>query len=161
MKEDMLEVLVYLFENYIADGVEWDTDHSEIEQELLGAGFDGIEIDKAFLWLEELLIVCEQDSITPFEFDNPNLVRHYTDDEHLRLGVEGLQLIAKLTNAGVLDLNSREMVIDRIMALDSQDVNIDHIKWVVLMVLSNKPGFTEVVEWAESIVGDHPMPVIH
>ena len=161
MKEDMLEVLVYLFENYIADGLDWDTDHTEIEEELLGAGFDGAEIDKAFLWLEELLTVCEQDSITLFNTKSINLIRHYAPDERDRLGGEGQALLARLVGAGVLDLNSREMVIDRVMALDSADVNIDHIKWVVLMVLSNQPDFEEVAEWAETIVSDGLVPLIH
>lgn len=161
MKEDMLEVLVYLFENYIADGLEWDTDHSEIEEELLGAGFDSAEIDKAFLWLEELLIACEQDSMTPFNKVQTGLVRHYVAAERDRLGQEGQALLTRLSDSGVLDFNSREMVIDRVMALDSNDVNIDHIKWVVLMVLSNQPGFEEVAEWAETIVSDGLVPLIH
>ncbi len=161
MKEDMLEVLVYLFENYIADGIEWDTEHEEIEQELLGAGFDGAEINKAFLWLEELLIVCEQEEIELFSRANVNMVRHYTDDETRRFGVDGLSLVTKLVNTGVLNLNSREMVIDRVMALDSRDVNLDHIKWVVLMVLSNQPGFGEIAEWAETVVTEGSVPAIH
>lgn len=161
MKEDMLEVLVYLFENYIADGLDWDTDHTEIEEELLGAGFDGAEIDKAFLWLEELLTVCDQESITLFNTQTTNLIRHYAEDESARLGSEGQALLARLVGIGVLDLNSREMVIDRVMALDSRDVNVDHIKWVVLMVLSNQPNFEEVAEWAETIVSDGLVPLIH
>ena len=161
MKEDMLEVLVYLFENYIADGLDWETDHSEIEEELLGAGFDSAEIDKAFLWLEDLLTVCDQDSIELFNTQNTNLIRHYADAERDRLGVDGLALLARLIGAGVLDLNSREMVIDRVMALDSLDVSTDHLKWVVLMVLSNRPDFEEVAEWAETIVSDGLVPLIH
>ncbi len=161
MKEDMLEVLVYLFENYIADGLDWDTDHTEIEEELLGAGFDGAEIDKAFFWLEELLTVCDQESITLFNTQSTNLIRHYAEGENARLGGEGQALLARLMGVGVLDLNSREMVIDRVMALDSRDVNIDHIKWVVLMVLSNQPNFDEVAEWAETIVSDGLVPLIH
>jgi Smg protein len=89
------------------------------------------------------------------------LVGHYSKDEQERLGVDGLTLIIRLVNSGVLDLNSREMVIDRVLALDSHDVNIDHIKWVVLMVLSNQPGYEEIAEWAESIVGDGSVPLIH
>lgn len=161
MKEDMLEVLVYLFENYIVDGIEWDTDHTEIEEELLGAGFESKEIDKAFLWLEELLIVCEQDSIELFNTQNLNLIRHYSEDEFERLGESGRALISRLVCSGVLDLNSREMVIDRVMALDSHYINIDHIKWVILMVLSNKPGFEEIAEWAETVVAEGSAFVLH
>lgn len=105
--------------------------------------------------------MCEQEPITPFSNQSSALVRHYSEDEQERLGVDGLALITRLVNTGVLDLNSREMVIDRVLALDSHDVNIDHIKWVVLMILSNKPGFEEIAEWAESIVGDGSVPLIH
>jgi uncharacterized protein Smg (DUF494 family) len=45
--------------------------------------------------------------------------------------------------------------------LESADVTLDHIKWVVLMVLSNRPGFDEIAEWAEVVVSDDLLPVIH
>jgi len=61
MKEDMLEVLIYLFENYIIDGVSFEPGHDELAEELVGAGFAGEEIDKAFVWLEDLMDICEQD----------------------------------------------------------------------------------------------------
>jgi len=60
MKEDMLEVLIYLFENYIIDGVSFEPGHDELAEELVGAGFAGEEIDKAFVWLD-LMDICEQD----------------------------------------------------------------------------------------------------
>jgi len=88
-------------------------------------------------------------------------IRFYTEDEMSRLNIEGQSLLTRLFNIGILDLFSREMVIDRVMALDSQDVNLDHIKWVVLMVLSNQPGFAEIAEWAEVVVTEDLVPVIH
>ena len=39
MKEDMLEVLIYLFENYIVDGVSFEPGQDELAKELVGAGF--------------------------------------------------------------------------------------------------------------------------
>ena len=53
------------------------------------------------------------------------------------------------------------MVIDRVMALDSEDVNIEHVKWVALVVLSNQPGFDEIAEWAEVMVSEEFAPIIH
>ena len=161
MKEDMLEVLVYLFENYMVDGQEWETDHAEIEAELLGAGFDGVEISKAFLWLEELLIVCEQSGINSIPTPTTPVARCYIPAELERLGFEGRGLLDRLVSAGVLDLLSREMVIDRIMALDSVDISLDHVKWVVLLVLSNRPGCAEVGEWAEAIVNFGAVSILH
>ena len=74
---------------------------------------------------------------------------------------EGQALLARLVTAGLLDQFSRETVIDRIIALDSVDITIDHIKWVVLMVLSNQPGFAEIAEWAEVVVSDDLLTAIH
>lgn len=161
MKEDMLEVLVYLFEHYIVDGQEFDADQADIEAELIGAGFEGVEVDKAFLWLEDLLIVCEQNAFEPFAQRGGFLVRHYLLRETSRLGLEGQALLDRLVFSGVLDLNSREMVIDRVMALDSMDVSVDHIKWVALLVLSNQPGSEVVTEWAESMVNGEALATLH
>jgi uncharacterized protein Smg (DUF494 family) len=47
------------------------------------------------------------------------------------------------------------------MALESAEVTFDHIKWVVLMVLSNQPGFAEIAEWAEVVVSEDLLPAIH
>lgn len=160
MKEDMLEVLIYLFENYIADGVSFDPTQAEIAEELEGAGFTGEEIEKAFVWLEDLLDISEQ-STQQNHRQAAGSIRYYTADEFERLQIAGMSLITKLVNAGVLDQFLREMVIDRVMALDSSDVNLDHIKWVVLMVLSNQPGFSDIAEWAEVVVTDELIPVIH
>ena len=62
MKENMLEVLIYLFENYIINSDSFDPGQEELAKELIGAGFPDGEVDKAFVWLEGLLDVCERDS---------------------------------------------------------------------------------------------------
>lgn len=161
MKEDMLEVLIYLFENYIIDGDTFEPGQEELAEELAGAGFAGEEIEKAFVWLEDLLDICEQDTQLPHAQHATSSLRFYTDDEAERLKIPGQSLLTRLVDAGVLDLWSRETVIDRVMALDSPDVDIDHIKWVVLMVLSNQPGFAEIADWAEVVVTEELIPIIH
>ncbi len=161
MKEDMLEVLMYLFDNYIVDGLNnFDPSQEEIAQELFGAGFDTDDISKAFIWLEDLLEISQQ-ADEPVVAQSNLSMRIYTSEENERLGAAGQHLLNRLVNLGVLNQFSREMVIDRVMALDSSDVDIDHIRWVTLMVLSNQPGFAEIAEWAEVIVTEGAVPVIH
>lgn len=161
MKEDMLNVLIYLFENYIVSGVSFEPGEDELAEELIGAGFPNEEINKAFVWLEDLLDICEQDGSRYTAKPATGSIRFYLDEERLQLKPEGQALIMRLVNVGVLDQLSSEMVIDRVMALDSDEVNIEHVRWVILMVLSNQPGFDEVAEWAEVIVTDEMLPVIH
>lgn len=161
MKEDMLEVLIYLFENYIVDGVSFEPGQDELAKELIDAGFAGEEIDKAFVWLEDLLNICEQENSKQEQPEVSASIRIYNQDEINALDVEGQSLLTRLVNVGVLDQFSREMVIDRVMALESDEVTIDHIKWVVLMVISNQPGFSEIADWAEVVVTDDLAPIFH
>lgn len=161
MKEDMLEVLMYLFENYIVDGLKkFEPSQDELAKELAGAGFCSDEINKAFIWLEDLISLGEQThepSISP----QHGSLRFYTAEERERLGKRGRGLLMRLVRRGVLNQFSHEMVMDRIMALDAQAVDLDHIRWVILMVLSNQPGFDEIAEWAEVILNEGAVPVIH
>ena len=55
---------------------------------------------------------------------------------------------------GVLNLQDRELVIDRVMALESEDIDLQQLKWIVLMVLFNQPGKEAVITWMEDIVMD-------
>ena len=162
MKEDMLEVLIYLFENYVIDVSSFEPGQSELAKELVGAGFPDVEVDKAFVWLEDLLNSCEtDDNKHSWQSEPTTSIRFYSEDEALRLKLDGQSLLIRLVSAGLLDQYSRETVIERVMALESAEVNLDHIKWVVLMVLSNRPGFEEIAEWAEVVVSDDLLPVIH
>lgn len=158
MKEGMLEVLIYLFENYIVDELSFEPDHEGLTEELEGAGFPNAEIDKAFHWLEELLDVCESDLAQTAALSS---IRFYDDREVAVLGRTGIELLIHFVNIGVLNQSSREMVIERAMALGVNDIGLDHIRWVVLMVLSNQPGFDEISEWIEVIITEKMLPVIH
>ena len=60
MKENMLEVHMYLFANYMIEGSEFEPDQEILSAELSRAGFGDGEINKAFDWLEHLSILCEQ-----------------------------------------------------------------------------------------------------
>ena len=49
---------------------------------------------------------------------------------------------------------SRELVIDRVMALEDEEIDLDQLKWVVLMVLFNQPGRESAYAWMEDLVID-------
>ena len=52
MKENVFDVLMYLFENYMDEDPEVDQDQEALTSELTQAGFPKGEIRKAFSWLE-------------------------------------------------------------------------------------------------------------
>jgi Smg protein len=41
------------------------------------------------------------------------------------------------------------------MALEDDDIDLDQLKWVVLMVLFNQPGHESAYAWMEDLVIDH------
>ena len=162
MKQDVLEILIYLFENYNIDGNSFEPGQAALAEELLGAGFSGDEVSKAFAWLEGLLEACEPNqSRMIWQPQKSGFLRFYALEELECLTLEGRALLARLLLAGLLDQRSHETVIDQLMALGSEKITFNHIKWVVLMVLSNQPDFADISDWVEGLVTEDLAPVIH
>ena len=61
----------------------------------------------------------------------------------------------------MLDHHSRELVIDRIMALGTDEIDTDIVKWVVLMVLFNQPGQEAAYAWMEDYVFEETANRLH
>ena len=70
--------------------------------------------------------------------------------EEARLDTECRGFLMFLEHNGILDGVQRELVVDRVMALDQEEIDLDDLKWVVLMVLFNQPGQEAAFAWMES-----------
>lgn len=158
MKQDVFDILLYLFENYMYDDGELEQDRDSLRKELTEAGFRQSEIGKAFDWLEGLAAMQDHE-VSPATHQRS--IRLYADDELERLDSECRGFLLFLEQMGVLDFTTREMVIDRIMALDSDEVDLEQVKWVVLMVLFNQPGQEAAVAWMEDLVLDEMPGLLH
>ena len=71
-----------------------------------------------------------------------------------RLDKECRGFMLFLEQTGVLDTVSRELVIDRAMALETGDIDLPQLKWVILMVLFNQPGQEAALAWMEDLLFD-------
>lgn len=155
MKESILDVLLFLFEHYFSDDADLVRDRDSLQASLLEAGFSPAEIHKAFEWLDEL---AEQRPATAIARPG-GPVRLYTDAEYAKLDAEGVGFLMFLDQSGVLSAEQRELTVDRAMALDQDEVDLDDLKWVVLMVLFNQPGAEAAYAWMENLMfGDEPVP---
>lgn len=159
MKENILDVLMYLFENYMSDEIETDKDEETLRVELQQAGFHHQQISKAFDWLEDLTTL--QDNHHDAVNNSSLSIRVYTEKEAEKMDMECRGFLQFLENVGVLDSSAREMVIDRFMALDTDEVDMEQLKWVVLMVLFNQPGREEAYAWMEDLVFDENTGSLH
>ncbi len=157
MKENVFDVLMYLFENYLYDD-EPEPDRESLESELFEAGFQQIEIRKAFEWLDGLAACRDLPAGT---VDDSRAIRLYTEAEMTRLDAESRGFLMFLEQIGVLTVTSREVIIDRLMALEDEETDIDLVKWVTLMVLYNQPGQEEAFAWMETLLFENPVHLVH
>ena len=161
MKESILDVLLYLFEHYFTEDADLVRDHDSLRsgplfEELGQAGFSPAEINKAFEWLDAL--ASQRPSNTAPRAGGPTRV--YFGPELDKLDVECRGFLLFLEQHGILDADQRELVLDRAMALDQDQLDLDDLKWVVLMVLFNQPGSEAAYAWMETqMFVDEPEPV--
>jgi Smg protein len=161
MKESILDVLLYLFEHYFTEDADLVRDHDSLRsgplfEELGQAGFSPAEINKAFEWLDAL--ASQRPSTTAPRAGGPTRV--YFGPELDKLDVECRGFLLFLEQHGILDAGQRELVLDRAMALDQDELDLDDLKWVVLMVLFNQPGSEAAYAWMETqMFADEPEPV--
>ena len=78
----------------------------------------------------------------------------FNDREMQKLDTECRGFILFLEQTGVIDAFDREVIIDRIMALEAGEVDLQQLKWVALMVLLNQPDKEAAFTWMEDIVMD-------
>jgi Smg protein len=157
----MFDILIYLFENYIHSEAEVMVDHDILTDELTRAGFHQDEIYKALNWLEKLSALQDSDAYPCLTRVGNKSFRIYTEDEMLLLDIESRGFILFLEQVNVLDFTTREMVIDRVMELDTTHFSIDDLKWVILMVLFNVPGQENAYSQMEELVFEEQEGPLH
>ena len=81
-------------------------------------------------------------------------MRIYTDSERSRLPTDCRGYLLQLERTGILSPQQREIVIERLMALDTEELDVAQLKWVVLMVLSSQPGEELACSRMEDLVFD-------
>lgn len=150
MKTEVMDVLQYIFERFQDQSVVPIDKTQSLVKELKEVGFRSGEIDSALGWLDGL-VDASSESFAPLNH-TPQPTRIYHPFELSSFSVEARGFLYFLEQSGVLDSHSREAVIDRVLALASdQSIDLDELKWVVSMVLFNIPGKEEAAIWLENI----------
>ena len=141
----ILDILIYVFDRYMLVELPEVPRREHLARDLERAGFPRSKVERALDWLTDLAF--GQDSAAPAQPAAPALgVRVFTDGELMRLSTECRGLLLTLERAQVLTAQQREIVIERMLALDADEPDTEQLKWVVLMVLSSQPGCEQAVE---------------
>jgi Smg protein len=156
MKESVLDVLRYLFEHVIVADSEEERDRDELRAELAQAGFSEAEIGRAFDWLDAL--IEDRPAVENAALNAAQRV--LSARERALLSTEAWGSLLKLEQVGVLDAARREMVLDRVTALDGEALEARDLKWVALLVLFAQPDQEAACSYLENQVFEAP-PTLH
>jgi Smg protein len=160
VNENLIDVLIYIYENYMDSEESVPVDQITLEEELLQAGFQHGEVRKAFNWLDEL--AWRQGSLVEYAAKAPHhSMRILNSKEQQKMDLEIQGMLLTLEQSGIIDPMSRELVIERCMAIETEELTPDDVKWVVLLVLLNQPGQENAFALMEELVYNGEPPYLH
>ena len=136
MKDNVLDLLIYLFENYMSADDEPRPDRGTLKLELDKAGFAEPDIERALEWLDGL----SGEQLGKVAEATARAVRIFSGHELLRLDTDVRGYLMYLENVRILSATQRELVIDRLMALEADEIDIEQVKWSSSWFCSASPG---------------------
>ncbi|QCI25113.1 DUF494 family protein [Buchnera aphidicola (Rhopalosiphum padi)] len=157
----MFEILIYLFETYVHSESEISIDYESLTNDLSDIGFQSKDIYKALHWLKNLSC-CKKNIISSINLSlNHTTTRIYTKEEEFKLNSDCRGFILFLEQLEILTLDTREIIIEKIMALDISCLNLEDLKWIVLIILFNIPGCEIVYRKLENLLFNFKTEIVH
>jgi Smg protein len=157
MDSTVFDILVYVFDRYMLEELPESAERETIARDLESAGFGVANVERALDWLADLADERERPGVTGHE----RAFRIYSSEEMRRLDAACRGLLLALERGGILSPGQREIVVDRLLALEADELGLEQVKWVVLMVLSSQPGQEAACARMEDIVYAAPATVPH
>ena len=155
VKQSVVDVLMFLFERYLGEDESPDAPNTfeqrhNLQNQLEQMGFDHSEINQALDWLDDLAVISEG---APYAAISETSTRIYSDEEKALISQESLGFISFLEQTGILTPVTRELILDRVIAL-GLPLDNEQIKWIIMIVLHSYPGEEHAFAWMESLVFD-------
>jgi Smg protein len=150
MTGTVLDILIYVFDHYMLAEAPQVPERDDLARALERAGFAAPNVERALDWLADLADVRHR----PALHGQQQALRVFSDCELVRLSTPCRNDLLHLERVGVLSPEQREIVIERLLALEAADLEPDHLRWVVLMVLSSQPGQEQAFARMETLVAD-------
>ena len=151
MTGTVFDILIYVFDRYMLADTPDVPERDELALDLERAGFAEEHVERALDWLADLAGERERPTL---HAAGPRAMRIYTDSERARLPTDCRGDLLQLERTGILSPQQREIVIERLLALDTEELDVARLKWLVLMVLSSQPGEELACSRMEDLVFD-------
>ena len=129
----MFEVLVFMFENYIAHHALPDNDI--MTQELTAAGFEQSDIVGAVDWFHVMKTRLIK---PPTDYAHQHTsMRIFSEIEYKKISLESISFLIFLQQANVINDVERDLIVDRAMALKQEKIKIEEMRWITMIALWN------------------------
>ncbi|HEY1724527.1 MAG TPA: DUF494 domain-containing protein [Steroidobacteraceae bacterium] len=151
MDSSVFDILIYVFDRYMLEELPPSAEREWLARDLESVGFEEDNVERALDWLADLAAQRERPHLR-----GDGSYRVYAPQELARLDAQSRGLLASLEAEGILSPNQREIVIERVLALEAEELDLEQVKWVVLMVLSSQPGQELAYARMEDLVFDAP-----
>ncbi len=155
MKQNVVDVLMFLFENIITNESQVFPENEHMFDHLEDLGFPQHEILLAFDWLEDLANI--HTNLLSSSESNPVIstqsVRVYSELETMLLEPKCISFLIHLEQIQVITDVSREVILDRVIALDVE-LELEQLKWIIMIVLYSQPGEEIAYAWMENQLFD-------
>lgn len=155
----VLKVLIYVYDHYMLGDPAGVPERRYMLEDLQKRGFSVSEVVAAMEWLSAL--VGDQRASPGADGLARAGMRVFADGELSRLSPDCRAFLMLLDRQQVLTPQQRELVIERALALDVAEVDVEQLKWVVLLVLSSQPGQELAFARFESVMSGSGGPVRH
>jgi len=156
-EENVLNVLMYLFENHMKDSCSLHTEPDELFEQLEKAGFESSTIYQAMDWLEKLI----KDNTQFIQIPQTLSTRVFTSYEKEFIDFKCERFLISLEQLEILTPETREIVINQILMLDPEGIDLPLIKWITLMVLFNRTDSENALACMEFLVLDDTHGGVH
>lgn len=129
----MFDILMFLFESYFYAGSYPDSD--KLSLKLSAVGFEDEDIRHALTWLTDLKQLTHSDYPVVI---NDSGTRCYADLELQRISPEAFRFLVFWEQSKMITPVEREMILDRSVALNRENLPLNQVKLITLMVLWNQ-----------------------
>ncbi|MDP2794996.1 MAG: DUF494 domain-containing protein [Sulfurisoma sp.] len=124
----MIDILFYLFEHYLPDAC---PEPAALARKLMAAGFEDDDISEAMDWLAGFADAEPAQAALAAS----TATRFYHEAEMARLPAECRGFLAFLEQAEAIDATTRELILERVLALSDEEIPLAKLKGIVLMVV--------------------------
>lgn len=162
MKNDIIQVIQFLLENYQEQIAEMDIEEFEaMHHSLVAAGVEPEAFARAIQYLESMTEIASSAETELSKAMFPNNSGRDFSGQPLQMDEPSYNLLKVLEGNEVLNSEMRQTVIYRLMALDAEIITLSQLRMVLLTVMTEFPDIKWPILLVDELMFEHTEQTMH